>query len=356
MNFNFLKIKNDIFNKENHVNNNFVKYQNNNTSAIVENDIFQLVKSCRENKKDIIEKSFGNISSFNFSKKVFYKGNWSELSKLARGLFINTETNQIVGRGYDKFFNLNEGAFNSIPWLHNNLKFPVTLYKKYNGFLGILGFDDSRPEMDKLVFCSKSTPDSNFAIWFKNIFMNSIPGNKNQFILDLENYMRENNLTFIFEVIDIENDPHIIQYANSKIVLLGAIKRTINFEEVPYEQLRKIAIKFNWLVKSIEKVFNTFEELNNFINEFQNDDVSEIEGYVVEDSNKYMFKLKGKYYKMWKHLRSVKDVIAKGHTLPMGWAQTPIENYFVNWCKKQDREYLLNTDIITLRNKFLNEH
>ena len=128
LNFNIIKIKNNTFKDIPIAERNFVCYSNVSTNTIIDNDVEQLIPVLRSTK-DIIEKQFGNISSFNFSRKVFTSGKWNELSKLARGLFINTETKQIVGRGYNKFFNFNEGPFNSTSWLFNNLKFPVEKIK-----------------------------------------------------------------------------------------------------------------------------------------------------------------------------------------------------------------------------------
>ena len=48
------------------------------------------------------------ISSFNFTRQAFEKDRWNSETVKARGLFIDTENNKIVARGYEKFFNINE--------------------------------------------------------------------------------------------------------------------------------------------------------------------------------------------------------------------------------------------------------
>ena len=347
MNINIIKIKNNTFKTT--INHWKAKVSD---SPVIQNQTIEDLIIQMRNSKDIYEKQYGDISSFNFKKNVFYSGNWSELSKLARGLFINTHTNEIVARGYEKFFNYKEGKFNQPVWLNTNLQFPVIAYHKYNGFLGLLGFDNDREDLNKLIYFSKSSPESDFAKWFYEIFHQNIKDqNINEYILKLESFMKNKNICLIFEVIDPINDPHIVDYPTAKIVLLGAIYRTIDFKEVSYEELKEIAKIFGFEVKKQEYIFNNWNELEKFINN-ASENMEHIEGFVLEDANHYMFKLKVKWYKIWKHLRTIKDHIAKGHSFKTGFAQTPLENYFIKWCKDQSRELLFNNDIITLRKRF----
>ena len=93
-------------------------------------------------------------------------------------------------------------------------------YKKENGFLGLLGFDK---ENDELVFCSKSEIGGKYATYFKDIILSVVDEQK------LYNYLKPHNVTLAFEVIDIFNDPHIIKYDKSKIVLLDIIFNDLQF-------------------------------------------------------------------------------------------------------------------------------
>ena len=57
----------------------------------------------------IQEKDLGNdISSFNFTREAFYDRNWTNQTILARGLFLNNKTGEVVARSYEKFFKVNE--------------------------------------------------------------------------------------------------------------------------------------------------------------------------------------------------------------------------------------------------------
>lgn len=346
MNIKFYSIKNDIFKTSS----NPWKVRHNVISNVVGSDfnsVETIVSEMKNRKKEIHikETSIPNVFSFNFSRNVFYSGKWSELSKIARGLFINTATNEIVARGYDKFFNFEEGEFNTLNWLEQNIKFPVIAYEKYNGFLGMLGYDSAS---DSLVFCSKSSTSSDFAGWFKEIFNTYWAGDEN----DLKKTLKEENLCLIFEVIDPENDPHIVEYNEKQIVLIGAVKRTVKFTPLSYNEQCILANKFHFIIKKLAYTFNDFESLKKFILEEQKSN-EEREGFVFEDANNYMFKLKNKFYKFWKQLRSVKDRLAKGHNIPLGWCQDALGTEFIGWCKNQSRDYLSSSNIIELRKKFM---
>ena len=137
--------------------NSLVKYLSDNgvTLNIVTNsrtnEVTELVDQFRKFPDLIKEKKFNNISAFNFTPGAFYNQEWNELTTKARGLFIKWRRNgtpYILARGYEKFFEAEVGKIDTY-----NIKFPVTGYTKYNGFLGILGYDR---ELDELVFCSKS--------------------------------------------------------------------------------------------------------------------------------------------------------------------------------------------------------
>ena len=127
---------------------------------------------------------------------------------------VNGNVNKVVSNKYTYVLKAyKEGDFNSDEFLKENLVYPVKAYKKYNGFLGILGYTD-----DGLLFCSKSRIDGDFADYFKTIFRSY--GYDEVKLFD---YMRKNNVGLIFEVIDPIHDPHIVQYDKSDIILLDVV-------------------------------------------------------------------------------------------------------------------------------------
>ena len=117
------------------------------------------------NNKFIAEKNLGEgISSFNFSREAFYKGNWNRQTVLARGLFLDTINNKIMARSYEKFFKINEVHETELANLKQRLQFPVTAYVKENGFLAIVSYDYNK---DDLFIASKSTNKGDYVEYIK---------------------------------------------------------------------------------------------------------------------------------------------------------------------------------------------
>lgn len=106
-------------------------------------------------------------------------------------------------------------------------KAPFKLYAKENGYLGIVAYND---EIDDLVYCSKSTNEGWFA---KNIKTLLSPYAEN-----IKNYLKEEgrNKTLVFEIVDQENDAHIIPYKIPKSTyLLDVIENNIeHFSKLEY--------------------------------------------------------------------------------------------------------------------------
>lgn len=326
----------------------------------VDMSVYNLVDSMRKNKF-INEKSFGKISSFNFTKQAFMKNIWDKITNKARGLFIDTEEYKIVARSYDKFFNINQRPEVELSNLRYKLKFPVTAYVKVNGFLGIVGWNS---ETDDLLIASKSTIMGNFAEYFKTLLY-SIYGEDT--MNKIKEYIKENNVSFVFECCDMKNDPHIIEYPESKVVLLDVIKNEIEFDKLPYNKLVELSKDIGLVVKEKAFEIDSWEDFYDWYTDVTAEGYKYngeyIEGFVIEDSDKYMTKIKVHYYNMWKHLRSVAHSVFKsGNYKYTGSLLTPLENEFFGWCKSKykemfetDREKLREqcyTDICTLRNMF----
>ena len=312
-----------------------------------------LIIELRKNK-DIKEKIFDDISSFNFTKKAFYNKTWNAQTITARGLYLNNQTGDVVLRGYPKFFNINEREDTKIENLKNKLNFPVLAYLKYNGYLGLLSVKDG-----ELIFATKSSLSGDFVKWFKDIFYKIYQ--KDQIDL-IKKYLTDCNSTMIFEVIAHEKDPHMISYTEDKLVLLDIVKNDIKFEKQSYDSLKNICKEINMEYKELTFVAEDWNSFYGWYNTVTSDSYSyngeNIEGFVIEDSNMFMTKIKVEYYNFWKTMRNLKhEIYKKGHTNKTAKLQTPLSNNFYKFLQdlyNKDKENL-SKSIIELRNIFYNK-
>lgn len=332
-----------------------------NNDEISNAEIHDVIEYMRASKY-IGEKSFGNISSFNFTRGAFQDKVWDGMTTKARGLYIDTEHEQVVARGYEKFFNYGEMEFTKPEALARNLKFPVEAYVKENGFLGIVSTDND----GELIFTSKSTMGGDHAVMVKeNLY--KIYGE--EAIEKMREYANQYHVTFVFEIIDRERDPHIIQYNDNYAILLDIINNSMKFDKLSYSELQKVAENIGLKYKIHAKTLHDIKELNEYIEKITDPkfrvittrtDDDCIEGFVFEDANGFMFKLKVAYYNDWKMLRSVANKIFRSGNINFTGALQSIEsNYFYGWCRdkfasldKQGRWAYSKRDIISLRNEF----
>ena len=294
------------------------------------------------------ESKYENISAFNFSERAFKKGIWDEITTKARGLFINTNTKEIVARSYDKFFKINEVEETQAIYLKSKFEYPLNVYVKYNGFLGILGYDN---ESDELIIASKSSLNGEHVGYFKELL-------KGKDLDKIKQYLKDNNSSMLFEVIDIVNDPHIIKYDENKLVLLDVINNDLKFNKLDYEELQSIAAKFDFEVKELAYTLNNTQEFWNWYYMVQEENYQYkdkyVEGFVIEDCKGFMVKVKLDYYNNWKFMRGVlQQVKRQGYIRRTSSLTTKLHNDFYNWCVA-NRD-ILPQDIISAREMFESE-
>lgn len=334
--------KNEVYAKQEEIDTSNKEYNE------AEQSLLGIVDDMRKNKY-IVEKKYGNVSSFNFTRDAFYKSKWDEMTTKARGLFINTVEGRVVARSYDKFFNYGELYKTKPEALRFSLKFPVTAYRKENGFLALLSYDK---ENDDLFIASKSTPDGPFALLAREIILKNTED-----VAAIKEYLKKNDVTFVFECIDPVNDPHIIKYDKAKVVLLDIVNNTMSFEKYDFERLKKTAGEFGYEHKKKSCVIESWPELVDWMETVSasdyKDDGEILEGYVIEDQNGFMFKLKLSYYKFWKQMRGVaQSVLKSGNYRYTGSLTDELSNRFYGWCKSKFKILDSSTDIITLRDMF----
>lgn len=254
----------------------------------------------------IKEKKLDNhISSFNFTRKAFWDKHWSNMSIKARGLFIDTRFHRVKARSYDKFFHVGERRDTELPQIANWDDYGLLVYVKENGYLGICSWEE-----DGSLFCaSKSTTEGWFAQRFRELLVETL-GDKVQ---DFNQALRNENLSAVFEVIDPENDAHIIEYDKPQVILLDLIYNElepgeIEFVNKSYEILKMWGYRFGLRIKEQVCCLRDYDDLVNFYNMVTAPGYQYlgryVEGFVIEDmGGQRHVKVKTEYYTFWKQIR-----------------------------------------------------
>ncbi len=300
-----------------------------------------------------------NISSFNFSRDVFYKKAWDELNVHARGLFINTAQNIIVARSYEKFFNLGERPETQPDVLGRSLAFPAHAWIKENGYLGLVGYN---PETKELVFASKSSLTSNFAGWLHQQFDQLAPaGSKNR--KEITEYLSRNDgKTLVFEAIEPLNDPHIIEHDGPPyLVLLDIVSNTTRFEAENDKERQKIAKLLNCPAKRQAAILKNTAGLETWLETVR--DISYkhndqyIEGFVLEDAHGFKVKVKLPWYAFWRQMRTQLERLQSGKKtqLPTPAIDNSLAEKFLAFLGDKTTTELKATNIIDLRREFFNQ-
>lgn len=343
-----------------------------------------------------------DIISLTFTRDAFQKKIWNENTIQARGLFYNKTTNKVVARGYQKFFNYGELYDHDEPYTETTreemlekwkeywlarLEYPIRVYRKENGFLGLLTLGEN----DELYFATKTMLSKETEILLPAILKWQTEKNETQVteedlirvlnstkgktlciqeietdeyaVIELENgkikvldyskgiadYIepiqgedagyshrigfakillqhnkrkelveilktKAKGRTLLFEVMDTENDRHVIKYDENKVVLLDAIKNSIAEENyLLYEQLEDIANTLDVEVKKEYQPIYNWERLLEEIAYWQKQ--KGLEGLVLVDAKHHMFKLKTDYYNKWKWYRKIQERYAKRESI-----------------------------------------
>ena len=274
-----------------------IKYPNPKAPVSKEENIPEFLKSLESyiNRKLINKKTYNHIDSYSFSRKAFYDKSWDSVTIKTRGLFVNNKTNKLVARGYEKFFNLGERGLEL-----SSLTYPVQVFTKENGFLGLISYDQ---EKDSLFITSKTSPSSDFSGYLKDILHATLDISAIEF---LTKYVKDTNTTFVFEVIDPVQDPHVVRYHKAHLVLLDIVHNTLEFIREPYEKVKSIAKAIGVKPKTKAFTANTIAELTKLI-ERSKDSLDE--GFVLEDREGQFLKVKLPIYK---DVRVLREIYKKG--------------------------------------------
>lgn len=294
----------------------------------------QLVRVFRASKW-VREKKFGDISSFNFTKAAFHSEVWDDILVKARGMFINTKTNQIVARGFDKFFNIDFDSDEPDEYkpILDMFEEPFCVTEKEDGFLGILGQDEG-----KLLFCSKSMlgDEGDHSKLFENMLRPLIKDEET-----LVKYLQDKNVSILFEVVNTEKDPHVIKYDKKFVMLLAIVYNEISYRK-HYVSANEVSNLFDvdnaaFKFKSVHTEYTRKSDIEKLKK------IEGVEGFVITDNNGKMFKVKTDYYQICKIVQRFKDDYDKIKSLTLNFElKYPSYKKFETY-RKYYGDYVANT-------------
>lgn len=232
--------------------------------------------------------------------------------------------------------------------LKNIFEFPVTAYKKENGFLALISYNYNT---NNLLICSKSTNTGDYVDMIKEQ-INKLPLEKYNLLASL---LKENNYTMVCECINQDKDPHIIKYANNQLIVLDLIYNDWEYKKASYQYVKNFANNLGLQHKIAEHVFNTWEELYAF-KKLQDESYDiQHEGWVFEDANGFMVKYKTRFYKFWKQMRAVKERLQQGNNVKKIFT-TENEVRVFNILKSIEPDRLKEMSIIDIEDIFYNQY
>lgn len=255
-----------------------------------------------------------NLLSLNFTDKAFYGHRWNERTIQARGLFVDTESGEVRLRSYNKFFNLYERPETKPDALSRSLAFPLSVYRKQNGFLGILSVVDG-----DVVLATKSQTSGQYVDYFREIYATLADEEKDA----LKRLSIEYSCSFVFEVCHVK-DRHIIDFDKNHLWLLDAIPNAYEIGGKDINKAFSDEVKGKVpIVSSImqKKVLlftaDSVQEVIDYAKAHHHD--RDIEGVVCQDAHGYMFKLKFHYYTTMKKLRAAFLLAQRKFSVGIPW-------------------------------------
>lgn len=221
------------------------------------------------------------IVTANFTREAFQKGIWDSISLKARGLFLDTDGNVII-RGFDKFFNLDEESGYTVDDIKDKFVPPFVVSTKINGFLGLCSVYKG-----EMIYASKKRLDSMHANIFRKLFEEKLTDEQKNTIKEICSY----GSTALFEVCSPFEDPHCI-LEKEGVYLLGfvsndiSVSTNVSFDTgAAYECLRSLRPK---TIKTYDA-----DVLLTYLNGAKS---THLEGYVIRDRDGRTFKYKTNYY------------------------------------------------------------
>lgn len=224
--------------------------------------------------QDIKQKQLDDgIIANNYTKEAFREQRWNNTTVKARGLF--TRANEIVGRGFTKFFNAGERPESDI----KTLTYPIRVAKKVDGFLAIVFYDKA---LNTIKVYSKGGGEYHSHLAAYVLKYTGAFDRIQKYYEDIAN----RDTTLLYEIVDPVMDEHIVWYDNICATRLAAVKNDLRGSLM--------------LIDNIMRIIHNEDELKTFLSLYTN---TTEEGYVFYDANGKMVKVKSNYFRIARELR-----------------------------------------------------
>jgi len=204
------------------------------------------------------------ISIYNYSRTCQYENKWDEITKACRGLILDQEGN-VIAKGFDKFFNMEEHNSEEIP------NEPFEVFEKLDGSLGILFWYQGQ-----WILATKGSFTSEQSIRAKEIL------NKYNYHPIPKGY------TTLVEIIYPENRI-VCGYGNEESLVVLSMINNSSGKELDYTSLLYISDETRMPVVKKYDGINDYKTLKSLISKDR-------EGYVVRFRNGFRMKIKGEEY------------------------------------------------------------
>lgn len=274
---------------------------------------------------------------FTYSRKCVAEQAWDHVTRKCRGLIANTETDDIVARPFEKFFNYGDPAAGYPESGPVGIE-PDTIYEKIDGFLCTL-----YEWQGKNYIASKGSFDSPHAKWATATYNNYLPAGGTW----------PKGYTVVFEGIT-KNLRIVVDYGDrEELVLIGMVNIETG-EELSHMSLMTWASANGFAIAHVYKNMKVADAAQQALNT----DVKNFEGFVAYWSRpgETPFRLKIKYQDYLRIHRLVTGVSPKRvlEALQNGWTgeldewtneSTPWFNHFIKkWRGVLDAKY---TELLT---------
>lgn len=216
-----------------------------------------------------------DLCMYKYTASCTFEKHWDEVTLQCRGIILDSNDN-IIAWPFDKFFNYEEHASESLPKIPTNIEYDI--YTKLDGSLGI-----SYIIGDKIYITTSGSFTSDQGVKATEIlykkYYNCIQKMLNTYC----------NFTYLFEIIYPE-DLHVVNYHDMEDIILIGIRNRITGHDIDINALdaehKHILLDFN--VVYIHNIHNEYKDFA----KLQSLNIQNEEGFVIRYKNAFRVKVK----------------------------------------------------------------